>query len=79
MMLPSLFLLLLGRVPQDYHRWHFPCTGRLSEEIPVPGSYFTVNPIAVRRPLDVYTANQRSVVLIETEHFGTVALVAVGT
>ncbi len=34
----------------------------------IGGEYYTVNPIAVRKNVDVYTANKRCVVPIGTPH-----------
>ncbi len=71
-------LVIARLAPQDYHRWHFPVSGQYGHPSVVPGELFTVNPIAVRRDIDVYTRNQRQVCIVETEHFGSVAMVAVG-
>lgn len=34
--------------PQDYHRFHFPVDGTVGATKKVEGTYFTVNPMAVR-------------------------------
>ncbi|CAG8450943.1 8789_t:CDS:10 [Acaulospora morrowiae] len=64
--------------PQDYHRFHFPVEGELSEPTQIPGSYYTVNPIAIRSELDVYGENKRAVSYINSPQFGKVAFVAIG-
>jgi len=64
--------------PQDYHRWHFPVSGIPLKREPIDGTYYTVNPIAIRKDVDVYTENKRCVCPIETKEFGLVMLVAVG-
>jgi phosphatidylserine decarboxylase len=64
--------------PQDYHRFHSPVDGELSLYYHIPGTYFTVNPMAVRQRIDVYTENARTVALLETVHYGKVAFVAIG-
>lgn len=64
--------------PQDYHRFHVPVDGQLSLFYHIPGTYFTVNPMAVRQRIDVYTENARTVCLIDSDHFGRVAYVAIG-
>ena len=71
-------LVIARLAPQDYHRWHMPVTGTLRKPVPIAGDLFTVNPIAIRRAVNVYTENKRIVCLVDTEHFGTVAMVAVG-
>lgn len=64
--------------PQDYHRFHCPVTGKIGPIKYIEGEYYTVNPMAIRSDLDVYGENVRVIVPIETEHFGTVVMVAVG-
>jgi len=44
----------------------------------IPGTYYTVNPIAINQKIDVYGNNARLVTSIETKDFGTVLFVAVG-
>lgn len=71
-------LVIARLAPQDYHRWHFPVSGTLSQRTPVDGSLYTVNPIAIKKELDVYTENKRLLHFVDTEDFGTVGMVAVG-
>lgn len=47
--------------PQDYHRFHVPVDATLVSQHPVPGVLLTVNPIAVRSAVNVFTENQRVV------------------
>ncbi len=63
--------------PQDYHRYHFPINGVLTETHHVPGPLYTVNPIAVNK-VDVFTVNQRTVSILDSPEFGKVAFVCVG-
>ncbi|KAJ3182398.1 hypothetical protein HDU87_008562 [Geranomyces variabilis] len=65
--------------PQDYHRWHVPVGGILSADKKViPGTFYTVNPKAVKEHLDVYTENSREVSTLTSPVLGEVAIVAVG-
>lgn len=64
--------------PQDYHRFHSPVDGTMGVMIPIPGAYYTVNPMAVRQRIDVFTENARLVSYIYSDHFGKVAYVSVG-
>jgi len=34
--------------PQDYHRFHSPVDGVVGPFVDVPGTYYTVNPMAIR-------------------------------
>ena len=63
--------------PQDYHRYHFPINGILTETHQIEGPLYTVNPIAVNK-VDVFTVNQRSVSILDSPEFGKVAFVCVG-
>ncbi|KAJ3034860.1 hypothetical protein HDV00_004592 [Rhizophlyctis rosea] len=66
--------------PQDYHRFHSPVTGTIvGPPTLIPGALFTVNPMAVRSTLDVFTQNKRSVLQIATPFSSTpVAFIAIG-
>ncbi|KAF9417205.1 hypothetical protein BGZ76_004549 [Entomortierella beljakovae] len=71
-------LAIFRLAPQDYHRYHIPVKGILSEPKLVEGEYYTVNPMAIRSKLDVYGENKRMVSTIESLEFGSVAYVAIG-
>lgn len=64
--------------PQDYHRIHCPLNGKIAKITQIHGSYYTVNPMAVRSALDVFGENVRTVVTMETEEYGSVEIVLVG-
>lgn len=71
--------LVIARLcPTDYHRFHFPDSGRVAESYRIPGLYHSVNPLALRARPDIFATNERHVSLLETDHFGTVAYVEVG-
>jgi phosphatidylserine decarboxylase len=63
--------------PQDYHRWHTPVQGVFGKRYPLSGALYTVNPIAINKPVNVYTENKREVCLIDSVEFGAVILIAV--
>ncbi|KAF9141261.1 hypothetical protein BG015_001352 [Linnemannia schmuckeri] len=71
-------LAIFRLAPQDYHRYHIPVKGVLSEPRNISGEYYTVNPMAIRSQLDVYGENKRVVSTIQSREFGTVAYVAIG-
>jgi phosphatidylserine decarboxylase len=70
-------LVIARLAPQDYHRWHVPVSGVMGKPFMIDGGYTTVNPIAIRRDVDVYTDNKRCICPIQTKEFGTVILVAI--
>jgi len=71
-------LVIARLAPQDYHRFHSPVNGTIRSFTPIDGTYFTVNPVAVKTSMDVYTENKRVVCPIETDEFGLVTFVAIG-
>ena len=65
--------------PVDYHRFHSPISGRVGDHMKqIPGTYYTVNPIAIKENLDVLTMNQRTVMTIESDCFERIVFVAIG-
>ena len=71
--------MLISRLaPVDYHRFHFPCAGTPGRAQEIRGSLFSVNPIALRRNVRYLVQNKRMLTLLDTERFGTVAMIEVG-
>jgi phosphatidylserine decarboxylase len=62
----------------DYHRFHFPVGGVASAPILINGPLFSVNPIALRRNIHIFTENKRAVSRIESDQFGLVVMLEVG-
>ncbi|CAO3592738.1 unnamed protein product [Absidia cylindrospora] len=71
-------LAVFRLAPQDYHRFHLPVDGIITETKHLEGQYYTVNPMAIRTTLDVYGDNARSIVRMETKEFGKVTIVCIG-
>ena len=71
--------LVISRLcPIDYHRFHFPCAARASAPRLIPGSLFSVNPIALRRTLDYLLENKRVVSCLDAASCGLVVMVEIG-
>ena len=71
--------LILSRLcPIDYHRFHFPVSGKLKSCELINGSLFSVNPIALRQNLAIFWENKRYLCMIENENLGKVAVFLVG-
>ncbi|KAL8822162.1 MAG: hypothetical protein Q9191_007097, partial [Dirinaria sp. TL-2023a] len=64
--------------PQDYHRFHIPVDGVLDKPKLIEGEYYTVNPMAIRSALDVYSENIRYIVPIDSVAHGRVMVICVG-
>jgi len=71
-------LAIFRLAPQDYHRFHTPVDGTVASITEIPGDYYTVNPMAVKSNLDVFTENKRVVTVFDSEKYGKVAFVSVG-
>ena len=66
--------------PGDYHRFHWPVDGVWDRDLvlDIPGEYHSVSSRAVAGPVDVLGRNRRCVAIVESNAFGSVAVVVVG-
>jgi phosphatidylserine decarboxylase len=64
--------------PTDYHRFHFPfnCVPQIPRLI--NGSLFSVNPIALKRNIHIFSENKRMITVLNTKPFGEVLYIEVG-
>ena len=70
---------LLARLcPVDYHRFHYPDSGKVLDHYRIKGQLHSVNPLALKKRPDIFMKNERVVTILETEHFGKLAYVEVG-
>ncbi len=63
--------------PRDYHRVHMPVTGTLREMITIPGRLFSVAAHTTRAINNLFTRNERLVMIFDTDT-GPMALIMVG-
>ena len=71
--------LIISRLcPVDYHRFHAPVSGKVSEERLINGSLYSVNPIALRKNISIFWENKRYLCMIDSESHGKVAQFIVG-
>ncbi len=71
-------VIVIRLCPADYHRYHFPCAGTVTDQYDIPGAYHSVNPVALAAGFDVFTENRRACCLLETAQFGSIAFIEVG-
>lgn len=70
---------LIARLcPVDYHRFHFPCAGKILKTTRSHGPLHSVNPIAMENVDGILFTNERQVSLLETPVFGLLAYIEVG-
>lgn len=71
--------LVIARLcPSDYHRFHFPCDCTPSLSNLINGFLFSVNPIAVKKNIHIFTENKRCITELQTELFGKVLYIEIG-
>lgn len=71
--------MVLSRLcPVDYHRFHFPVAGVPAPPRPIAGELSSVNPIALRRDIEIFVRNKRVVTRLSSPAFGEVTMVEVG-
>lgn len=71
--------LMMARLcPSDYHRFHFPCACLPGETRLINGWVYSVNPMAVKRDIHIFTKNKRTLCTLETEAFGQVLYMEIG-
>ena len=70
-------VFIIRLAPKDYHRFHFPCAGRLVDFFDIPGGLLPVHPAALAAFSRVHTVNHRHVSCLDGE-FGRFVQVEVG-
>lgn len=71
-------MLTLRLNPTDYHRFHYPLSGYKTKNKKVPGIYYSVNPLSLKKHPEVFWVNKKESFLISNEILGDVFMVAVG-
>lgn len=71
--------MIIARLcPTDYHRYHFPVDCTPSETKMINGWLYSVNPIAIKKDIHIFTQNKRSITELESEKFGKVLFLEIG-
>lgn len=71
--------MIIARLcPSDYHRFHFPCDCTPGESSLINGWLFSVNPIAIKKNIHIFTQNKRTLCKLQTESFGDVLFLEIG-
>ena len=71
--------IVLSRLcPVDYHRYHFPVSGKPSKPTIIDGALYSVNPLALRQNINYLTENKRAYTEIDSPEFGMVLMFEVG-
>lgn len=71
--------LVISRLcPTDYHRFHFPCECMPTKAQLINGPLYSVNPIALRRNIQILNENKRVLTQLKTKTFGNILFIEVG-
>lgn len=64
--------------PVDYHRYHFPCQCVPTDTKLINGWLYSVNPLAIKKDIEIFTQNKRTLCTLNTERFGEVLFLEIG-
>jgi phosphatidylserine decarboxylase len=72
----AMAIIRLG--PADYHRFHFPVSGKISTTTKISGHYYSVSPLALKNSLRIFCENKREYSILSTLKYGDVLMMEVG-
>lgn len=64
--------------PTDYHRYHFPCDCTPGTTTLINGWLYSVNPLAIKKDIEIFTQNKRTLCELHTKTFGKVLFLEIG-
>lgn len=64
--------------PSDYHRFHFPCDCVAGPVKLINGALYSVNPIAIKKNIRIFTENKRMLCQLDTPVFGRALYIEIG-
>jgi len=71
-------MLLARLAPQDYHRFHFPCDCIPRQATLINGFLYSVNPIAIKQNLKIFSENKRMITILDTKKFSEILYIEIG-
>lgn len=71
--------MIIARLcPTDYHRFHFPVDSDAGKTKLINGFLYSVNPIAIKKDIHIFTQNKRTITELKSDKFGTVLFLEIG-
>jgi len=61
--------VIIRLAPADYHRFHFPVDGEISEVKKISGDYYSVSTHAIKTNFRIFCENKREYAILKTEKF----------
>lgn len=71
-------MIIIRLAPSDYHRFHFPASGHISETRQIKGSYYSVSPLALKKSLRIFCQNKRTVCQLASPQNGDILMSEIG-
>lgn len=71
------WLYVIRLTVDNYHRYCYPAAGYQYNNVPLPGIFHTVNPVALEHA-SVFVENSREYTVIDTDNFGRIVQMEVG-
>ena len=71
--------MMMARLcPCDYHRFHFPVECTPSHTKAINGWLYSVNPLAIKNNIHIFTENKRTLTQLDNSVFGNVLFLEIG-
>jgi len=70
--------LIIRLCPTDYHRFYFPIDGEIIQGKNINGDLYSVSPIALRKKIQLFCENKRSITEIRNKKIGDFLMIEVG-
>ena len=71
--------MIISRLcPVDYHRFHFPLSGKIGDTHLLNGTLLSVSPIALRKRFSIFWENKRYLSFLENHIIGNIAQFLIG-
>ena len=71
-------MVVVRLAPADYHRYHFPLSGKIGIRNKIDGYYYSVSPYAIKDNFGVFCENKRELTILETCDYGDVIISEIG-
>ncbi len=71
-------MVMVRLCPTDYHRYHFPCDCIPGATKTINGWLYSVNPAAIKKDIQIFTKNKRTICKLRTLRFGCVLFLEIG-
>lgn len=71
-------MAIIRLAPADYHRFHFPASGKVSASKAINGHYFSVSPLALQGSLKIFCENYREYCILNNQDYGDILISDVG-